>query len=123
MSSFAIEDIEVVEGNKLLSCAVQSEQLNISQLEHIVGLNARTAVISNTNNSDDEIEESEEKEPYVAPIDRLITPKDVQTTITNEEEFIYVIGTRGAKVTSLIGLEDCHQLKEIVVRSCLLRDM
>lgn len=60
--------------------------------------------------SDDSADEDEEKEEKIPPVERNITPKDV-ATITDDDEFIYIVGTQGNKVTRLHNLENMTKLK------------
>ena len=67
---------------------------------------------TNEQTSDDSEDEKEEKEVKVAPVDRIITPKDV-TTIDDNDDYVYVVGTQGNKVTRLHNLENMTKLKVV----------
>ena len=58
----------------------------------------------------------------IPPVDRLLIPAQV-VPISAEDEVIYIVGTRGGKVTKIAGLEGCAQLQELVLRCCLISDM
>lgn len=60
--------------------------------------------------SDDSGDDDNEKEDYVPPVERNITPKDV-TQIGDDDEYIYVVGTQGKKVTRLHDIENMTKLK------------
>ena len=62
-----------------------------------------------TNDEDFEIE----SESKIAPIDRIVIPKDV-VSFSEEDESIHVVGTRGGKVTKIAGLENMNKLKVII---------
>jgi protein phosphatase 1 regulatory subunit 7 len=65
------------------------------------------------------------KDEYKAPAERIVTPLDVlDCAPTLGETMIYIVGTRGTKVTRIAGLEylsDC--LEELVLRSNLIATM
>ena len=65
------------------------------------------------------------EEIYVGPADRLVTPLDVLETLPSVgEEVIYIVGTRGQKVTRIAGLEPwADTLEELVLRSNLVGSM
>jgi protein phosphatase 1 regulatory subunit 7 len=67
-------------------------------------------------------ESDAEKDKDVAPIDRIIIPSDV-VDIKEDDEAIYVVGTRGEKVTKIRGLEKMSKLKDLTLRSCLISSM
>ena len=71
---------------------------------------------------EDEEEEEEEKEVYKGPADRLVTPFDV-SDIKEDDDSVFVIGTKEGKVTKIDGLENMKKVKEIVLRSCLVSSM
>lgn len=48
----------------------------------------------------------------VRPVDRIVLPKDV-VEINDEDESVFIIGTRDEKVTRLQGLENMLNLKVI----------
>ena len=54
-----------------------------------------------------------ESESKIAPIDRIVIPKDV-VSFSEEDESIHVVGTRGGKVTKIAGLENMNKLKVII---------
>ena len=58
----------------------------------------------------------------VAPPQRIIKPGDV-VEINPNDESIYIVGTRGEKVTVISGLENMNQIKSFVLRSCLVAKM
>jgi len=49
-------------------------------------------------------------EEILAPIDRIVIPSDV-VTINEDEEFVYVVGTRDGKVTRISGLDTMNNIK------------
>lgn len=51
-------------------------------------------------------EDAEQK----APVDRIIIPADV-AEIHDDDEQVYIIGTRDGKVTQIVGLERVKKLK------------
>jgi hypothetical protein len=57
-----------------------------------------------------------EKEP-VAPVDRLLIPSDI-VEIKDDDEAIYILGTREGKVTKIRGLENVKQLKVCFMHTC-----
>jgi len=67
----------------------------------------------------------EEEEEYVAPADRIVVPLDVLAPIPEKgEECVYIVGTRGVKVTRIAGLEYlADSLQELVLRSNLIAAM
>jgi len=66
-----------------------------------------------------------EGEEYVAPADRIVVPLDVLSPIPEAgEECVYIVGTRGVKVTRIAGLEYlADSLEELVLRSNLIAAM
>jgi len=65
----------------------------------------------------------EKEEHYVPPSERLVIPADV-CEFKSGDSVIFVVGTRGAKVTRIGGLDHmAPSLKELVLRSCLIADM
>jgi len=70
-------------------------------------------------------EQKEEEEEYVAPADRIVVPLDVISPEPEVgEELIYIVGTRGVKVTRIAGLEYlADSLEELVLRSNLIAAM
>jgi hypothetical protein len=62
-------------------------------------------------NDDDENSVTEE-DPQASspPAERLVYPKDV-VDFNDEDEIIYVLGTRGGKVTRISGLENMSRIK------------
>ena len=66
------------------------------------------------------------KEDYVSPADRTVTPLDVLDVMPDaSQEFIYIVGTRGQKVTvigdSLAYMKD--NIQDLTLRSNLLSSM
>lgn len=51
-----------------------------------------------------------EPEPFVPPIERIISPADV-IDIQPDDESVYIIGTRDTKVTTMRGLDKAIDLK------------
>ena len=49
-------------------------------------------------------------EPPIAPVDRLLVPGDI-VEIKEEDESIFIIGTKEGKVTKITGLEVAKNLK------------
>lgn len=77
---------------------------------------------SNEKNENDEGGENERQLPYIPPIHRIVTPADVSTEpfIANQDQII-VIGTQGAKITLISGLEPyAATLHTLVLRSNLI---
>ncbi|KAJ1433150.1 hypothetical protein B484DRAFT_447427 [Ochromonadaceae sp. CCMP2298] len=68
------------------------------------------------------LEDIVEEKEAVAPVDRLLIPSDI-VEIKDDDEAIYIIGTREGKVTKIRGLENVKQLKSLVLRSCLISQM
>ena len=60
--------------------------------------------------SDDSDDEKEDDESKVPPVERNITPKDVME-ISDDDDYIYIVGTQGKKVTRLHNLENMTKLK------------
>lgn len=54
---------------------------------------------------------------YVPPVDRLLVPGDI-VDIREEDETIYIIGTKEGKVTKIRGLEVAKNLKVSSLVSC-----
>ncbi len=54
--------------------------------------------------------ETDETAKDKAPVDRIVIPADV-TEIHEDDEQVYIIGTRDGKVTQIVGLEKVKQLK------------
>jgi hypothetical protein len=52
----------------------------------------------------------EEAEPKIAPVDRLLLPGDI-VEITENDESVYIIGTKDGKVTKIGGLSELKKLK------------
>jgi len=50
------------------------------------------------------------KDEDVAPVDRIVIPADV-ADFSEDDDIIYVIGTREGKVTQILGLERMVSLK------------
>lgn len=65
---------------------------------------------------------NEVEEKPKGPIHRIVIPADV-VDIKPDDERIYIIGTRGEKVTKIMGLEGMLNLKELILRSCLIGNM
>ena len=64
-------------------------------------------------------------EEYKAPAERIVTPLDVLDSAPSKGEVsIYIVGTRGTKVTLIAGLEYLSDsLEELVLRSNLIATM
>ena len=65
------------------------------------------------------------KEEYcleVTPSQRIVKPLDVAMVDENDDT-VYVIGTRGEKVTVIDGLETIKKLETLILRSCLISKM
>eukprot|EP01041_Mallomonas_annulata_P000458 gene458-831_t len=74
---------------------------------------------------DDAVDQDRDKsddESFIPPVHRLVIPADV-TAVSEDDDVIYVIGTRAGKVTKIAGLEGMHKLKELILRSCLISSM
>ena len=54
----------------------------------------------------------------IAPVDRLIIPSDI-CTISDEDEYIYIVGTQSGKVTKIDGLQNMTKLESLTLRCCL----
>lgn len=52
----------------------------------------------------------EYKESLVAPVDRILFPKDI-SDIKDDDEMVYIIGTKDGKVTKMGGFENMKNLK------------
>ena len=61
-------------------------------------------------NDDDENSVTEDPQASVPPAERLVYPNDV-VDFNDEDEIIYVLGTRGGKVTRISGLENMTKIK------------
>jgi len=67
---------------------------------------------------DDDDDDDEDKgdgkgddpQAHLPPADRIVCPRDV-VAFTDEDESIYVVGTRGGKVTRISGLEGMTRIK------------
>mmetsp|Transcript_9816 Transcript_9816/g.9914 ORF Transcript_9816/g.9914 Transcript_9816/m.9914 type:complete len:353 (+) Transcript_9816:112-1170(+) len=68
----------------------------------------------NDNDSDEETE--------LPPAHRLVIPSDA-AAFSEDDDIIYIVGTRGCKVTKIAGLENMKNLQELVLRCCLIRFM
>ena len=62
------------------------------------------------------------EEERKGPANRLVIPSDVSTFEENDE-YIYIVGTKDGKVTKIDGLEKMTKLKELVLRCCLVSSM
>ena len=62
------------------------------------------------NDEDDESSVPEDPQASIPPAERLVYPKDV-VDFKDEDEIIYVLGTRGGKVTRISGLENMTKIK------------
>lgn len=65
--------------------------------------------------SSDESGDDEDKDEDISkipPVERNVSPKDV-VDVTDDDDFIYVVGTQGKKVTRLHNLENMTKLKVI----------
>ncbi len=58
----------------------------------------------------------------VAPAQRIVKPADVIDIDINDDT-VYIIGTRGEKVTVISGLDHMPNLTTLVLRSCLISKM
>lgn len=47
---------------------------------------------------------------FLPPVDRIVVPKDI-TDIADEDDIVYIIGTKDGKVTKIAGLEKLTKLK------------
>jgi len=56
------------------------------------------------------------------PAERLLYPKDV-IDVNDDDEMVYVIGTKDGKVTRIEGLENMRKIKQLVLRCCLVSGM
>ena len=69
-------------------------------------------VASDDDHDDDGIDVGDDGDPQakLPPSERVICPKDV-VSFSDEDEAIYVIGTRGGKVTRISGLDSMTNIK------------
>lgn len=58
----------------------------------------------------------------IAPVDRVVIPSDV-VDISDDLEVVFILGTRGTKVTRIDGLSRIPRLRELILRSCLISSM
>jgi len=58
----------------------------------------------------------------LAPYERVVLPREV-SEIADQDEIINIIGTRGQKVTKIAGLDKMINLRELILRSCLISEM
>lgn len=56
------------------------------------------------------------------PAERLLYPKDV-IQVNDDDEVVYVVGTKDGKVTRIEGLENMRKIKQLVLRCCLVSGM
>eukprot|EP01040_Poterioochromonas_malhamensis_P011233 gene11234-12239_t len=56
------------------------------------------------------------------PVERVVLPRDV-VEIKEDDDTVYVIGTKDGKVTLIDGLDHMKHLKTLVLRSCLISRM
>ena len=68
---------------------------------------------------------SDDDDDYITlpPADRLVIPEHCVDIDKDKDEIVQVIGTRGAKVTRIAGLEGMVGLKTLILRSCLVSSM
>eukprot|EP00943_MAST-04B_sp_MAST-4B-sp1_P004435 g4435.t1 len=77
----------------------------------------------NKNSEGNDDGDGKEKKPFVAPIDRYVTPRDAVEIEENATE-IYAVGTRGKKVTVIEHLDIYSKtLTSVCLRSNLIRKM
>ena len=69
-----------------------------------------TVIQDSAINDEDENSVTEDPEASIPPAERLVFPKDV-VDFNDEDEIIYVLGTRGGKVTQISGLENMKNIK------------
>jgi len=62
------------------------------------------------------------KDEDIPPVERVVIPADV-ADFNEEDDMIYIIGTREGKVTQIRGLERMLNLKSLILRSCLISNM
>jgi protein phosphatase 1 regulatory subunit 7 len=84
----------------------------------------------NDDDKDDDVDDNElnddtKVEVYQGPADRIVYPLDVlNPSPPDDEDLIYIVGTRGEKVTRIAGLEPYSKtLEELVLRSNLISHM
>jgi protein phosphatase 1 regulatory subunit 7 len=77
------------------------------------------------NENDDNENENNNESEYKGPADRIVLPLDVLNEIPPaDEDMIYIIGTRGEKVTKIANLEQYkNTLKDLILRSNLISSM
>lgn len=56
------------------------------------------------------------------PAERLLCPKDV-IQFDDDDEIVYVVGTKDGKVTKIEGLENMRNIKQLILRCCLISSM
>jgi len=54
--------------------------------------------------------DSDNDEQYIPPAERIVTPSDA-ASFEDDDDNIYIVGTRGCKVTKIAGLENMRKLK------------
>ena len=69
-----------------------------------------TVIQESTINDDDENSVTEDPLANIPPAERIVCPKDV-VDFNDDDEIIYVLGTRGGKVTRISGLENMTKIK------------
>lgn len=69
-------------------------------------------IVENSNRTEEEsyCKPVEGESDQIAPVDRIVLPKDV-ADIRDEDETIYIIGTKEGKVTKIDGIQHMTQLK------------
>ena len=83
-------------------------------------LDEKKAVVVVKNETQQEGEGEDDED--VAPIDRIIIPSDI-VDINENDDYIFIVGTQGSKVTKIGGIENMPNLKELCLRSNLLSNM
>ena len=69
--------------------------------------------------AEEEAEGSPVVERILGPSERLLIPSDV-TQFEEDDDTVYVIGTRDGKVTKIQGLDHMKGIKNLILRSCLV---
>lgn len=83
---------------------------------------SKSVLIEKYVRDDDKKDDDVDNDFHIPPVDRLLIPAQV-VPISEDDEVVYIVGTRGGKVTKITGLEGCYKLRELVLRCCLIHEM
>lgn len=125
MSAFeSAEHINSAENFEVGTAEFITEAMNIEEVSNADGEGLKEEFAQVCGTCTVVTSKKEEKdEHYVPPSERLVIPADI-CDFKPGDTTIFVVGTRGAKVTKIGGLDHmAPSLKELVLRSCLIADM